>query len=114
MVIKRGEIWWASLSDPMGSGPGFRRPLAIVQANEFNQSHIKTVIAAVITSNTKLALAPGNFPLPANSTGLNKDSVVNISQLITVDKSVLTEKVGCLSTQYLHKLNEGLRLVLGL
>lgn len=103
MVIKRGEIWWAS---------GFRRPLAIIQANEFNQSHIKTVIAAVITSNLKLSRAPGNLPLPANSAGLNKDSVINISQLITIDKTFLTEKAGRLNTQQMHQLNEGLRLVL--
>jgi mRNA interferase MazF len=112
MVIKRGDIWWASLSDPQGSGPGFRRPLAIIQANEFNQSHIKTVIAAVITSNIKLATAPGNLPLPANSAGLNKDSVINVSQLITVDKTLLTEKAGRLNMHQLHQLNEGLRLVL--
>ena len=112
MVIKRGDIWWASLSDPQGSSSGFRRPLAIIQANEFNQSHIKTVIAAVITSNIKLATAPGNLPLPANSAGLNKDSVINVSQLITVDIILLTEKAGRLNTHQLHQFNEGLRLVL--
>lgn len=114
MVIKRGDIWWASLSEPQGSGPGFRRPLAIIQANEFNQSYIKTVIAAVITSNIKLAQAPGNLPLPANSAGLNKDSVVNVSQLITVDKTFLTEKIGHLTSQQIQQLNEGLRLVLAM
>jgi mRNA interferase MazF len=114
MVIKRGEIWWASLSDPQGSSPGFRRPLAIIQANEFNQSHINTVIAAVITSNIKLAHAPGNLPLPANSAGLNKDSVINVSHVITIDKKLLTEKAGRLTAQQLHQLNEGLRLVLAI
>lgn len=114
MVIKRGEIWWTSLPDPQGSNPGFRRPLAIIQANEFNQSHIKTVIAAVITSNIKLAQAPGNLPLPANSAGLNKDSVINVSQVITIDKTFLTEKAGRLTSHQLHQLNEGLRLVLAI
>jgi mRNA interferase MazF len=114
MVIKRGEIWWASLTDPQGSMPGYRRPLAIIQANEFNQSVIKTVIAAVITSNIKLAQAPGNLPLPANNSGLNKDSVINVSQLITVDKVLLTEKIGRLTAQQMHQLEEGLRLVLAL
>jgi len=114
MVMVRGEIWWASLPESIGSEPGFDRPLVIVQSNDFNQSQIHTVIAAVVTSNLKLADAPGNVFLSAKSTGLPKDSIVNVSQLITVDKFFLKEKVGKLTAKQFQKLNEGLRLVLSL
>ena len=94
MVVRRGEIWWASLATPQGPGPGYRRPILIVQSNEFNRSRIDTVIAAVITSNLILADAPGNIRIPARVSGLKKESVVNVSQIITVSKSYLTERVG--------------------
>ena len=113
-MISRGEIWWATLEDPAGSQPGFRRLLAIIQANEFNSSRINTVLAVVITSNLKLSKAPGNVLLSAKSTGLSKDSVANVSQVITVDKRFLTEKIGELSPNLLQVLNEGLRLILSL
>jgi len=112
MVVRRGEIWWASLPDPTGSGPGFRRPLIIVQSDAFTRSRIRTIIACVITSNLKLAAAPGNVLLPYKSTGLSKDSVANVSQLITVDKSLCTEKVGKITAKQMQQLEEGLRLVL--
>ena len=112
--MRRGEIWWASLPEPSGSGPGFRRPLLIVSANSFNDSSISTVIAAVITSNPRLADAPGNVRLPAKGTGLAKTSVVNVSQIITVDKSFLTEQVGRLNPRLLTEVNDGLRLVLSI
>jgi mRNA interferase MazF len=112
--MKRGEIWWASLRLPVGSAPGFRRPIIIVQSNAFNQSRINTVIAVVITSNLKLAKAPGNLLLSAKSTGLPKDSVANVSQIITVDKSVLTEKISQLTAKQMQLLDEGLYLVLSL
>lgn len=114
MVIKRGEIWWAELPDPAGSGPGYRRPLVIVQSNEFNSSNIDTVIAAIITSNIHLASAPGNILLSAKSSKLSKKSVVNVSRLITVDKSFLTEKVHTLSNKLMAKVDDGIRLVLKL
>jgi len=114
MVIQRGEIWWASLPEPAGSEPGFRRPVLIVQADEFNRSRINTVIALVITSNLRLAAAPGNVLLPAKSTGLPKDSVANVSQLITTDKNFLNEKVGRVNARQMQAIAEGLRLVLGL
>jgi mRNA interferase MazF len=114
MVVRRGEIWWASLPDPLGSGPGFRRPLIIVQSDAFNRSRISTVIAVVITSNLRLAVAPGNLLLPYKTTGLPKDSVANLSQLVTVDKSFLTEKVGKLTAKQMQRIEEGLRLVLSL
>lgn len=113
-MIKRGEIWWASLPEPSGSSPGFRRPLVVLQSDSFNQSRISTVIAAVITSNLRLADAPGNVLVSAKIAGLKKDSVINVSQLITVDKSYLTEKTGKLPAKLLQELEEGLRLVLAL
>ena len=112
--MRRGELWWASLSDPSGSSPGFRRPLLIISANSFNVSRINTVVAAVVTSNLRLADAPGNIRLPKKGTGLAKPSVVNVSQIITVDKSFLTERIGRLNPRLLDEVDEGLRLVLSL
>ncbi len=112
--MRRGEIWWASLGAPRGSEPGYRRPVVIVQSNDFNKSRISTVVVAVITSNLKLAQAPGNFRISARSSGLSKDSVVNISQFITINKSFLTEKVGKLNPAHLSNLSQGLHLVLAL
>lgn len=112
--MRRGEIWWASPPDPVGSGPGFCRPVVVVQADAFNASRIRTVIVAVITSNLRLAEAPGNFSLPARGSGLSRASVVNVSQIITLDKSLLTERIGRLSPRHAQALDEGLKLVLGL
>jgi len=112
--VRRGEIWWASLPEPSGAGPGLLRPLLIVSANSFNESRISTVVAAVVTSNLRLAAAPGNIRLPARATGLAKPSVVNVSQLITVDKSFLTERIGRLNPRLLAEVDNGLRLVLSL
>lgn len=110
----RGEIWWASLPAPKGSGPGKRRPVLVVQSDPFNSSRIQTVIAAVITSNLELAAAPGNIRLRRRDTKLSKESVVNVSQLITLDRSYLTERIGELPRRLVASLDEGLRLVLGL
>jgi mRNA interferase MazF len=110
----RGEIWWASLPEPAGSGPGYRRPVVIVQANSFNESRIQTAIVAVVTSNLRLVEAPGNVLIAASRTGLRKDSVVNVSQLITVDKTFLTERIGRLNPLHLRALDAGLKLVLAL
>ena len=112
--MKRGEVWWADLPEPAGSEPGFRRPVLIVQADEFNRSRIRTVIAAAITSNTQLAAAPGNVTLPKRSVGLGRDSVVNVSQLVTLDKQFLTERAGRLSAAKLSEVEEGIRLALAL
>ena len=112
--MRRGEIWWASLPEPTGSGPGFRRPLLIVSANTFNESRISTVVAAVITSNLRLADAPGNVRLPVKGTGLTKVSVVNVSQIITVDKAFLTQRIGRLNPRLLAEVDDGLRLVLAI
>lgn len=113
-MIKRGQIWWAELPDPVGSGPGYRRPMVIIQSNEFNRSNISTIIAAVITSNVGLAAAPGNVLLSSKTSGLPKKSVVNVSQLITLDKAFYTEKVHTLSGRVMNEIDEGIRLVLKL
>ena len=110
--MHRGEIWWGSLPEPTGSGAGFRRPLLIVSANSFNDSGIITVVAAVVTSNLRLADAPGNVRLPVKGTGLAKVSVANVSQIITVDKTFLTERIGKLNPRLLAEVDAGLRIVL--
>ncbi len=112
--MKRGEVWWADLPEPEGSEPGFRRPVLVVQADEFNRSRIRTVIAAAITSNTALAAAPGNVSLPKRSVGLGRESVVNVSQIVTLDKRFLTERAGRLSEAKLRQVEDGLRLTLAL
>lgn len=98
----------------MGSGPGFRRPLLVVQSDDFNASTIRTTICAVVTSNLRLAEAPGNVRLARRSAGLSRDSVVNVSQLITVDKDTLTSRIGRLSAETLRDVDAGIRLVLSL
>ena len=115
MVIKRGDIWWAELPEPSGSELGYRRPLVIIQSNEFNRSNISTVIAAVITSNIYLASAPGNnYYFLQKIQNYQKKSVVNVSQLITVDKSFLTDKIHTLSSKLMAQVDDGIRLVLKL
>jgi mRNA interferase MazF len=111
--MKRGELWWASLPDPTGSGPGFRRPVLVVQANSFNESRISTVIVAIITSNLALAEAPGNVRLAKSDSGLPKPSVVNISQVLTLDRALLTAKIKSLPSRAMARVDEGLLLVLG-
>jgi len=110
--VKRGEIWWASLEDPIGSGPGYKRPVVVISSNDFNSSKISTIIVAIITSNLNLSEAPGNFELTKKSSGLSRKSVVNISQLITLDKSFLIEKTSKLSINQIEILIDGLKLVL--
>lgn len=113
MVISQGEIWWADLPAPRGSGPGFRRPVVIVQSDALNRSRISTVVCVPLTSNLKWALAPGNVPLTARLTGLPKDSVANVSQITTVDKKLLTTRVGKLSGAKVELLLSGVGIVLG-
>ena len=114
MVIQRGEIWWADLAEPRGSEPGFRQPLLIVQAEAFNRSRIATTIGVSLTSNIALVDAPGNVLLPKRASGLPKDSIANVSQVVTVDRDVLTERTGKLSTELMAAVDVGLRLVLSL
>ena len=112
--IQRGQIWWADLPEPRRSEPGYRRPVLVVQADSFNRSRIQTAIVAVITGNLELADVPGNVLLPARSTGLPRDSVANVSQLMTLDRSFLTEHVGTLPPRLLGTVDDCLRLVLQL
>ena len=112
--MRRGEIWWASLGEPQGSGPGYRRPVLIVQSNEFNESAIRTAICAAMTSNMRLADAPGNVRVTRRAGGLAQESVVNVSQLITLDKQRLTKKAGRLPAESLRDVEAGIRLVLAL
>jgi mRNA interferase MazF len=112
--MKRGEVWWASLPLPSGSGPGLRRPVLIVQSNPFNLSRIGTLVVAAITSNLALAEAPGNVRLGQGDSGLPKESVINVTQLLSADRRFLTERVGALRPHLMTRVDEGLRLVLGL
>ena len=111
-MIARGEIWWADLEEPRGSAPGFRRPVVIVQSDAFNRSRIQTVLVVTVTSNLRLLDAPGNVLLPARTSGLSRDSVANVSQIVTLDRSVLTERVGQVAQPELASISRGLRLVL--
>ena len=108
----RGETWWANLPDPVGSEPGYRRPVLVVQDDTFTQSRISTVIVVIITSNVQLAEAPGNILLPKEATGLPRDSVANVSQILTVDKKFLVECIGSLPNNLQEEINDGLRTIL--
>ena len=111
--MKRGELWWADLPDPVGSEPGYRRPVLIASSDSFNQSAIHTVLVMPITSNLKLCRAPGNLALSALGTGLNRDSVLN-SQTMTLDKDFLGERMGRLTEEVIDHAERGLKLVLSL
>ncbi|MBI1902963.1 MAG: type II toxin-antitoxin system PemK/MazF family toxin [Planctomycetia bacterium] len=113
MVISQGDVWWAELPAPTGSGPGYRRPVAVVRSDSFNRSRIATVICIPLTSNLRLAHAPGNVLLAAGETSLPKDSVANVSQIIAIDKSLLTRRVGRLSRSKLKLVFAGLDVAFG-
>lgn len=110
----RGEVWWANLTEPRGSEPGFRHPLLIMQADSFNRSRISTVLAAVITSNLRLSDAPGNVRISRKQSRLTRDSVVNVSQVVTVDRKFLRKRVSRLPSKVMIEVDSGLRLVIGL
>jgi mRNA interferase MazF len=112
--MKRGEVWWASLPAPTGSGRGFRRPVLVIQSDPFNHSRIATIVAAVITSNLALADSPGNVRMGKSESGLAKPSVVNVSQVVTLDRQLLTQRVRAVPGTTMRHVDEGLRLVLGL
>lgn len=112
--VRRGTLWWIDLPEDGGSAPAFRRPGVVVQTDAFNRSRIATVVIALLTSNLKLADAPGNVIVRARESGLSRDSVVNVSQLYTVDKSMLAERCGHLSGRTMRTVDAGLRLVLEL
>jgi mRNA interferase MazF len=113
VVISQGEVWWADLPAPTGSGPGFRRPVVVVQGEALNRSRIATVVCVPLTSNLKWAGAPGNVALPAHLTGLPKDSVANVSQIVSVDRHLLTARVAKLPRAKLESLLSGIDVVLG-
>jgi mRNA interferase MazF len=112
--VKRGEIWWATLPALAGSGPGFRRPVLVVQANPFNESRISTAIVALITSNMTFADAPGNVRVGKADSGLAKPAFVNVSQILTIDRALLTDRLRALPAEATIRVDHGLRLVLGL
>ena len=113
MVIAQGHVYWANLPDPTGSGPGFRRPVVVVQGDSLNRSLVRTVVCVPLTSNLGWAEAPGNVILPARVTGLPKDSVANTSQIVTLDRELLTEEVGKLSKRQLELILAGIDVILG-
>jgi len=113
MVIAQGHIYWADLPAPTGSGPGFRRPVLVVQGDALNRSRIRTVVCVPLTSNLRWADAPGNVLLPAQATGLPKDSVANVSQIVAIDRGLLTQEVGKLSKRQLELIFVGLDIALG-
>ena len=113
MVISQGEIWWADLPVPVGSGPGFRRPVVVVQGDALNRSRLATAVCVPLTSNLRWADAPGNVLLAARTTGLPRDSVANASQVVALDRSLLDERAGRLPRAKLELLLSGLDVVLG-
>lgn len=113
MVISQGDVWWADLGEPVGSEPGFRRPVIVVQGDSFNRSALRTAVAVPLTSNLRWAGAPGNVRLTARATGLPRDSVANVSQIVALDRSILIERVGRLSPSKLELVLAGIDTVLG-
>ena len=114
MVIGRGELWWADLPEPVGSAPGYRRPVLVVQSDTFNRSRVSTVTVVAVTGNVRLLDAPGNVLIPAHESGLPRDSVVNVSQVLTINRDALTECVRMLTPSLMKQVNEGLRFALDL
>jgi mRNA interferase MazF len=114
LEVQRGEIWWADLPEARGSEPAFRHPVLIIQADSFNRSGIQTVVVAAITSNLQLADAPGNVRLPTRASRLTKHSVVNVSQILTLDRDFLVEHISTLPGRWQSYVNAGLRLILDL
>lgn len=111
MVIRQGDVFWVDLGEPSGSAPGYRHPHVVIQNNLFNRSRINTVVVCAITSNLKRAAAPGNVLLEKGEANLPKRSVVNVSQIFTVDKANLVEKIGTLSSKRVHQILDGVRLL---
>jgi mRNA interferase MazF len=114
LVIQRGDVWWADLDEFRGSEPGYRRPVVVVQSDAFNRSRIRTVVTVVVSSNLRLLDAPGNVVLRLRASGLPRDSVANVSQIVTLDSDQLTERAGQLDAETMTAVGRGIRLVLGL
>jgi mRNA interferase MazF len=113
VVIAQGEVWWAEPAEPAGSEPGYRRPVVVVQGDAFNASSLRTVVCVALTSNLRWADAPGNVLLPARATGLAKPSVANVTQVVTLDRDALAERVGRLSASNLELVLAGIDTLLG-
>jgi mRNA interferase MazF len=113
VVVAQGDVCWADLPEPTGSGPGFRRPVIVVQSDAFNRSAIATIVCIPLTSNLRWAQAPGNILLPARATGLPRDSAANTSQIVAIDRALLTERVGRVSRSQLEAILGGIDVVLG-
>ena len=111
--IAQGEIWWGELGEPKGSLPGYRRPLVVIQGNSLNRSRLATVVCVAVTGNLEWAAAPGNVLLPSKASHLPKDSVANVSQIFTVDRSVLEERVSKLAPRFVEQILAGVDTVLG-
>jgi mRNA interferase MazF len=111
--VSQGEVWWADLPEPAGSGPGFRRPVIVMQGDHLNRSRIATVVCVPLTSNLAWAAAPGNVLLPSAASGLPKDSVANASQIVALDRRLLTERVRKLSRDRISQIMSGIDMVLG-
>jgi len=113
VVISQGEVWWADIPEPTGSGPGYRRPVVVIQGDAVNRSRISTVVCVPLTSNLRWIDASGNVLLSARLTHLAKDSVANVSQVVTLDKSLLTDRVGRLSRAKTELILAGIDIILG-
>ena len=113
MVVAQGEVWWADLAEPIGSSPGYRRPVVVLQSDALNRSQIATVVCVVLTSNLRWSIAPGNVLLKAKQTGLDRDSVANVTQLVTIDKRQLSERVGKVQKRPMEGIFSGIDLILG-
>lgn len=113
MVIAQRDVWWADLADPIGSAPGYRRPVVVIQSDPLNRSQLATVVCVVLTSNLRWSIAPGNVLLGAKHTGLDRDCVANVSQLVTIDKRQLTERVGSIPKRQMGAIFSGIDLILG-
>jgi mRNA interferase MazF len=113
VVISQGDVCWADLPEPSGSGPGFRRPVVVIQGDALNRSRIVTAVCVPLTSNLRWADAPGNLKLRAKASGLPKDSVANVSQVVAIDKSLLSRPMGRLTRAQVERIQLGLDIVLG-
>lgn len=113
VAVSQGELWWADLPEPLGSEPGYRRPIIVIQGDLFNQSSINTVVAVLVTGNLRRANSPGNIYMSSTITGLPQDSVANITQIVTIDRRRLLERVGRLSRADLEVVLSGVDFLLG-
>jgi mRNA interferase MazF len=113
VVVAQGDVLWAAFADPLGSGPGYRRPVVVVQGDSFNATRLATTIVVPLTSSLKWAASPGNVLLPAARTGLPRDSVANVSQITSVDRTLLAERTGHLTAAALEPVLSGIEFVLG-